>query len=78
MISCLLVFDVGVVVVGVVQAGATHELLEKKRETGLVMDFMLLLRFTGRLGLFSELDKTFDEVAAVAVVEEVEDLPPVP
>ena len=64
-------------VVGVVEAGATHELLEKKRETGCVMDFMLLLRLTGRLGLFSELDKTFEEVvAAVVAVVEVEDLVP--
>ena len=64
-------------VVGVVEAGATHELLEKKRETGFVMDFMLLLRLTGRLGLFSELDKTFEEVvAAVVAVVEVEDLVP--
>ena len=63
------------VVVGVVEAGATQELLEKNSETGFVMDFMLLLRLTGRLGLFSELDKTFVEVvAAVVVVLEVEDL----
>ncbi len=33
---------------------------EKRKETGLEMTFMLLLRLTGRLGLFSVLDSIFD------------------
>jgi hypothetical protein len=74
----LLLLVVVVVVVGVVQAGATHELLEKKRETGFVMAFMLLLRLTGRQGLFSELDKTFDDAVVAVGIEDVEDLVPVP
>ena len=55
--SCLLLF----VAVG------TEVLLGNRKETGLEIAFMLLLRLTGKLGLFSELDKTLEDVVVVVV-----------
>lgn len=47
--------------------GVDVELLleEKRKETGFEITFILLLRLTGRLGLFSELDKTLVDTNSV-------------
>ena len=49
--------------------------LGNRKDTGLEIAFMLLLRLTGKFGLFSELDKTLDDV--VVVVGRTEGLEPV-
>ena len=68
--SCLLLLVAAVV--------GTEVLLGNRKDTGLEIAFMLLLRLTGKFGLFSELDKTLDDVVVVVdVVGRTEGLEPV-